>query len=566
MLKLNIVFVIFLAGIFFPTAKSENGEIDFNSSFKRVGQLATGLSYGHIHGTMKFGYLKQAHKSVEEYLEKRLRETTSTNEKDFITMVANQLTISTLTLERLEFAFFHGEEHFVRKHQSKREKRQLFLGLAMGLGLISAGMSIYNTAETAKLHHEITNMKVGLKHVAHVLEEDHNAISALSKSVIEIKRMCRYIFDAIQNEAIEINLTQHMIVMSAMVQTHNSEILGLARGLEALMFGQLYPTLVDPHKLKKGLQVTLVQAKQKGLKLLNEEATAIYKFPVSYMATSGLDIIFIIHTPLVDMEPIDLYEYLPIPFMMGNLLVTIESKHQILATDSYGQIGLELSQLDLLQCQTEKSHHGNTFICPNTNLVINNIRKSCLGALFFGHKTEVSKHCHTFIQKTVNMEEFARQTSPNSFILFAKENVSIIKVCRNGTEILKNITGVTLVKANPDCRVVSETHTFKPQVEIDVDADFISVPMTLHQEKIIGKVDLKNLERAYNDMTELKIKKKSTVEELQKWLEEEENNSMQKTTSYVGSFGAMTVCGMILAGLGCLYCSFRRKQNVQVQK
>ena len=37
-------------------------------SFRKVGNLAAGLSYAHIHGTLDFAKLKEGHDHIEEYL------------------------------------------------------------------------------------------------------------------------------------------------------------------------------------------------------------------------------------------------------------------------------------------------------------------------------------------------------------------------------------------------------------------------------------------------------------------------------------------------------------------
>jgi hypothetical protein len=111
----------------------------------------------------------------------------------------------------------------------------------------------------------------------------------------------------------------------------------------------------------------------------------------------------------------ELYEYFPLPTKIGNLFLTIESTEIILATDAQGQEGLEMSQIDLQRCQTEDQHDGKLYICQNTNLLQNQIRKTCLGALFFGHKSDVAKRCHYYTRLQEETEEFAKQISKKIF-------------------------------------------------------------------------------------------------------------------------------------------------------
>ena len=522
-------------------------------SFRKVGNLAAGLSYAHIHGTLDFAKLKEGHDHIEEYLRSRILEATNQNEEAFLSSIQTQLQVSKKTIQRLDFAFF--------KNVGKREKRQLLMGLSLGLGFVSAGMSVYNTIEIYKLHREIKDVKAGFKYVAHVLEEDHNAILALSKSITEIKKMCRTLLEFMKNEVNEVHMTQRMLLMTSMVQNHNNEVAALARGLEALLFNQLYPTLIDSTKLQKGLQVISEMAKTKGLKLLNEDASNIYKNAISFVSTVDRKILIFIHVPLVHFEPIDLYEHLAIPFQMGDLLVTLESKNQFLATDKSGQLGMELSNIDLLHCQMEKSHFGNTYICPNTNLVRNNVRKTCLGALLYGHKVEIIANCQTYVQRAAETQEFAMQTGSNKFLILAKENLSVVKFCKNGTQIMNNITGLTTISTDEDCRIVTENHTFRPQIDLDLEVDFIDRPIVLEDMKILQKVEIKDLEQAYKQLASIKIPTKTHIDDLKQWIHS--TQEVERTSLIGSSLSSMGIIISLVAVfvLAYLFCSYRKSKN-----
>jgi hypothetical protein len=68
---------------------------------------------------------------------------------------------------------------------------------------------------------------------------------------------------------------------------------------------------------------------------------------------------------------------------MGNFFVEITAAKRVLATDERGHSGLEMTQEELLRCQTEERHNGRLFTCTNSNLIKNDIRKTCMGAIFF---------------------------------------------------------------------------------------------------------------------------------------------------------------------------------------
>lgn len=154
--------LLLLAVVTFVTCASSN--LTMTSSFKRLGQLTTGLTYGHIHSSIDFAQLQRAQRLVVQGVMDQLRNSNSANERALIEAIKPQLDIATKTIEDLHALFFG--------HEATRQKRQIFLGIALALGLVSAGTSIYATTEVTRLHHELTNLRSDFKHIAQV-SPDH---------------------------------------------------------------------------------------------------------------------------------------------------------------------------------------------------------------------------------------------------------------------------------------------------------------------------------------------------------------------------------------------------------
>jgi len=542
--------LLFLLVLSLSSESNTNRQLAIQSNFKKLGKLATGLSYGHLHATLDFSTLKQSHESFEKFLIEQYRTATTLEEKSFIRTVQGNLAPSGTDLKRIELAFFQDVTH--------RPKRQALLGLGFGSGLISMGMSIYNTYQISKLYSKFNNMETGFDHVVHVFEEENHAINTLSNSVNNLKQTCQIVLAAQRAENNEIKFVSHMVLATSLIQTHNAKVSSWARGLEALLHGHLYPTLVNPTKLQHAVQIMLEMADKRGLKPLHQEKSAIFKDPISFVATADLKLIVIIHVPLIDQDPIDLFEHLPIPFELGSLFILIESDRQILATDATGNLGLELTKLDLLHCQTEKSHSGNTFVCPNTNLLRNDIRKSCLGSLFFGQKAQILSKCQQYIRKISEAEDFAIQTGPEKFIIFAKETTSILRVCKNGTKTIQNATGLLTIATSPNCSVVTDHHQFKPQINIDVEEEFLNQPIFLHEENLIGLHNPVDLEHAFSELQKIQEPGRKNLGQLKNWLRETEQANQKTTIGYGISFGSVAISCLIIFLLTYLFCQYKR--------
>jgi len=92
----------------------------------------------------------------------------------------------------------------------------------------------------------------------------------------------------------------------------------------------------------------------------------------------------------------------------------------ILGIINRGQKGLELSHIKLLRCLTKERHNGKIFICPNANLMRNDIRLTCLGSIFFNLPKVVKKRCQHFIMKKVS--EDVRQVSDREILMFSMQS------------------------------------------------------------------------------------------------------------------------------------------------
>ena len=545
-----------------------NKHIEINQNFRHVGKLATGLSYGHIHTTVKFSDLKYAVKTVMKILQERLRkDSTSTTEKEYIKMMSPRLQISYDAIEDLQDLFF-GENN-VKNESSVRKKRQLFLGIAIALGIFNTGMSIYNIEEIARLHLDITELKndmvVGFKHVAHILREEEHAIFQMTKNINILKENMRYTLDALYNQEAELNQIKNAMTIGAALSNINAEVAAWGRGLESLSHGRLHPTLVDKKAVKDAFDNIIQKASRIGLKPLHQDYRSVFKNPISYFSTTEESIIVIVHIPLVEYAPLDIYEYLPIPVHVGQIFVTLEGRHTLLATDLQGRTGLEMSNSELLKCQSENLHDGKLWICPNTNLLMNRIRNSCLGSIFYGHQNEALQRCFCQIQLPETHMEFVKQVSENTVSLYTKDDLTIRQTCQGKVEILPNITGLATIVIPEGCKMVTEDYTFISPAILDINSDFIRKTMKIPHLRIFNETNLQAIEKQMRSLNQIKNPNKINLETLKKWIQDEEIKTIHRTISYSSNAIALIGCGLVVTIIIFLYCRFRKRKTTTSQ-
>ena len=395
-MRRKVFFLVF--SILFTQTVQIQDHINIPVSFKKIGKIATGLSYGHVRTTFSLNAMKKAHHELERLLHQQTQEATSDNERSFKRLIEHQFEHSTQIIERMNAVFFDDDQ--------QQNKRQILGGLSLGFGIVSFGMSIFNKIEISKLHEKFDILESGVEQIIHVLDEQDHAITTLTHNVNAIKEVVKLLLTTTQEQVRQSNTIMKTMMISNMITNHNAEVAAWGRGFEALLHGKLTPSLIDVGKLFKTFDVIKTKASKLNLSPLFKERSSILKCEISYLATKEKDIHVYIHLPLVDMEPIDLFEHLPVPFEFGNLLVLMESTKNVIATDENGNWGLELSPTDLLQCHVNQRHDGNVYVCPLVSLVLKNIRKTCLGALYFGDKSTALQ----LWQQTVRKQEETKMT------------------------------------------------------------------------------------------------------------------------------------------------------------
>ena len=154
-----------------------------------------------------------------------------------------------------------------------------------------------------------------------------------------------------------------MLDMMSLISSFNMELLAWGRGLEALANGKLHPALTNHGKVRHAISAIDGKAKAIRRRILHDDKNGAFRASVSYLTTEDGRIIFIVHVPLVVQEPMELFEYLPTLVKIGSIYLEVTETDRILALDSRGQKGLEMSRKDLLRCQTEERHNGQIFVC-----------------------------------------------------------------------------------------------------------------------------------------------------------------------------------------------------------
>ena len=550
----KIVIIVVITTIAQVSTDTETRKI--TASFQKIGQLATGLSYGHLHAVFPFKKWKTTVLEFEQFLseehQRGLANKPELHEKSrtILKLFRQQHQQSLKEVNQLEHIFFNEKPNI-------RSKRQLG-PISLGFGIFGLGLSIYNTIEIRQIHNKLSKLQDGMNIIGHTIQEQHETITALTHSVSSLKMVCHRLLVSIDKEHKENVVLFTLIAISSLLENHNSNVSAVARGLTSLLHGKINPEIINPSHIADAWEQLKLKALKHNVKPLFNEISSIYKMDISYLTTEDEDIAIFIHVPMIENKPMALYEYFPVPIQIGNLLVTIGAEQELIATDDIGNKGKLISKGDIQKCQTVRIHSGNMFVCPHMNLLQNNIRSSCLGSLLF--KKDFMKTCQQNVISMEKAQHFAKQIGSNKLIIFGNENRVVMEICpHNKTQI--NVKGLTRITVKDTCRIESEDFTFVPEMDIDIDVDFLE---NIHETSLIDFTDnnkIEDLEKAYKELESIIVPKPRPLTELSKWLKDSERDTSKSVITLLIAICSITVCFGIIVYLICVYLNYRSKNK-----
>lgn len=524
------------------------------TSFRHKGYLATGLSYAHAHMEIDLNKIIEAQNQSEYAVEYNmvkmntflLKAKESTKYNSLYKGIKSAFKPSRRLLAEIRSLF---ED---QKIQTERPKRQLVAALGVAGTLFNLGLGLYNRYEIAELHTEMQKAQGERLHIVELIKEESTKFNELRDTVARINATMGEAAMRLQDMQSELNILAVFTIMEHNIVNYNMEMQLWYHSVLELLQGRLSPHLLNADAVEKAMVAIRVQASQHGLHTLFGENSGFYRADVSYLMVDNIIHVYI-HVPLIESEPLKLYEYVNAPVMLSKPkgpLMFIDTKGKALAVSESTNNGLEIDLIQLMGCSTKKSHLGNVYLCPNTNLARKDVTQTCLGTLHGGrYDIETLKvRCGVYFE---DVEEFAVQISSNNFMFYSKNEVKLTKKCKNGTsETL--LTGLHKIELEPFCQMFSLNYIFTPRVSLHVDEDLLYFPRSVKfTEKDISLPQVINVYEQYK-MANVKLPDKIKLAEVDSLLAEIKQNPLRG--GFFGSSLSLINSGMLLIVI--LYLSY----------
>ena len=225
--------------------------VELRTSFHKLGKLASGLGYAHLHTKIDIASVRRSHWYVMTKLNN-----TADLAKEFATKDKETDPLFVRLLSAMQPATFIIDavtSTFV--DSSPRKARQLELAAAA----FSIGLSIYNTYEIYNLKNQIGDIRAGVEHVAHALLQEDQAIDALTSSIGHLNKTCNILAKSFYQLEEKVNKQAAFDELMLQITSHNQQVSQWGEGMTVLLHGHLSPLLIK----NKSMMAAFIKIKEK---------------------------------------------------------------------------------------------------------------------------------------------------------------------------------------------------------------------------------------------------------------------------------------------------------------
>ena len=457
-----------------------------HQSFEQLGQLAVGVSYGHLHAWVKTSMLRE---QVEEQAltvrrlmnaglvaiqkwegeaqdDKALlaeAKLTSIRYEGWMWSVRTRLN-EIVKPTRDVVNLVEDPAHHVTKRQ--------VLGVAAVTEATAAfAFAMYNNKRIGNLELAVDQNAETLARVVRTSERLFNHTREdISMLVNRTKLMDRAVT--------RVTLAEATLAFTVDIDFHVSQLEIRAekwrRGLISLLQGYVTPELIVPGELRKQLGALEIMAKKKGMKMLHLMETDIYRFEVSFIKKPNGVRIFI-HVPITRGDVLDVYKHVPIDHLDSEkgVVYSIETEKDVLALNQATGKSMALSLAELNRCRRV----GQLYYCDHQRVLDRDQSNSCVGAMFAGIKDSVLSRCTIRVKL---LEDVVQPVNHTTFrIISTKDTVRVYRECQDSYSSVSSGSEITL---EPGCAAQTQDHWFAATADVESAREMIITPVLVSSQ------------------------------------------------------------------------------------
>ena len=351
---------IIMTTIFLTTILPKGrGDLKNEVTFKRVGELAVGATYGHLTFDIDLDRVRIAYDALQDTLKHVISAQQNVpalqGQKEEVRMVWEKLEIlyALVQHDQIKAEVDEDEQDRVGTALNQlRNKHQLLAAVAEIMGLTSFGTSMYSIGQLKTLKDNIGEQGEKIEFLSHQIQEQDLRIYNITQATR------RYVEESVEAIGKVAEETRRLTIVKALETSARTYLLNfrmaltdLTIGITELMEGRHSPLLIDPHKLDEAYKNLLAAAKKVGLEPVSLHPGIVFQTPVSVLGKDDRQLVVMVHVPL-NVGTLILHKYLPSPIIFEDkdVALYVEDEEKYLAMDTHQTIGLQLTPREFDRC------------------------------------------------------------------------------------------------------------------------------------------------------------------------------------------------------------------------
>ena len=232
-----------------------------------------------------------------------------------------------------------------------RRKRQLELIF----GLVGLGNSVYNSFQIKSIQDRLNDVNAREDVIVKQIELHQKAIEEVQSILTSVQREVMEMIEEILRNTKRITvlrITSRMEYCTTVIVEHIDNTIN---ALQQLIHNHLHPAFVDLKTLTGEFKKIDKDLSKRSMKLFDTNPTAIYHYPLNVYRI-GSEVRYVVHVPIsTHLEQLNILEFLPTPFHLGNFTAIIKTDKPFLIIDDHKTFGVEVGANFLDKCLRSKT-------------------------------------------------------------------------------------------------------------------------------------------------------------------------------------------------------------------
>ena len=354
-----------------------------------------------------------------------------------------------------------------------REKRFLDL-VSLGMSTAALTLASFNSAKISHLETQIVNNNKRLDHLVDITALHEKHFKAVDQKLDDMATQLAHI--------LRYDKVKFSKLTDLMEQKFGTAVAISERLIHTAYANKLSPGALDHEALVAAVKYVNEIAQTSDMLSFVHKPSDLFLVETSYIyKPEDKTFVLVLHVPLVTPHNLmPLYEFIPLPVhfnFSGNISVTPEVGINNMIAVGHSQSYQELSSTDLQGC----NKMGETYFCKGRNVLLTDLTKTCLGALYLADNKNIQGRCKFSIG---GAQEKIFRLDSNTYVVYSLGKISTNHVCPKAKTISAvQISSGQTVRINPSCYIRTMDHiiTADDSEEIAIHSKWLDWTWTLGQ-------------------------------------------------------------------------------------